>query len=402
MASSAARLTTRWLTASVSSGYRSGRFLIISSGNGGVCPATISQTHRAGTAVSLSSWTRGNAVTLRELTGVRCPHGISCCSFHSSSRLANKQDLYEVLGVSRTASQKEIKKGMGFGNINSMFEERPEFVMELTFSEAAKGVNKELSVNIDDTCQRCDGRGNEPGTKVSHCHYCNGTGMESISTGPFMMRSTCRRCGGKGSIINTPCALCRGSGQTKKRQTVTVPVPAGVDNGQTVRMSVGTKEILITFRVQRSPVFRRSGVDIHSDAFISIAQAVLGGTATTQGLYETISIVIPAGCQADQIIRLQGKGIRRINSYSYGDHYVHIKIKVPKKLTRRQRSLLLSYAEEETEVQGTVSGVSPSGGGGSSTSSTSTKSTASEEEQDKQKEKEEEGGFFSKLKKMFS
>uniref|UniRef100_A0A669EVA0 DnaJ homolog subfamily A member 3, mitochondrial n=1 Tax=Oreochromis niloticus TaxID=8128 RepID=A0A669EVA0_ORENI len=408
---------------------------------------------------------------------VRCPHGISCCSFHCSSRLANKQDLYEVLGISRTASQKEIKKayyqlakkyhpdtnpndpeakekfaklaeayevlsdevkrkqydtygvsgfdpnragagqqqyyraggatidpeelfrkifgeftgGMGFGNINSMFEERPEFVMELTFSEAAKGVNKELNVNIDDTCQRCDGRGNEPGTKVSHCHYCNGTGMESISTGPFMMRSTCRRCGGKGSIINTPCALCRGSGQTKKRQTVTVPVPAGVDNGQTVRMSVGTKEILITFRVQRSPVFRRNGADIHSDAFISIAQAILGGTATTQGLYETISIAIPAGCQADQIIRLQGKGIRRINSYSYGDHYVHIKIKVPKKLTRRQRSLLLSYAEEETEVQGTVSGVT-----------TSTKSTTSEEGQDKQKEKEEEGGFFSKLKKMFS
>uniref|UniRef100_A0A669BI07 DnaJ homolog subfamily A member 3, mitochondrial n=1 Tax=Oreochromis niloticus TaxID=8128 RepID=A0A669BI07_ORENI len=406
-----------------------------------------------------------------------CPHGISCCSFHCSSRLANKQDLYEVLGISRTASQKEIKKayyqlakkyhpdtnpndpeakekfaklaeayevlsdevkrkqydtygvsgfdpnragagqqqyyraggatidpeelfrkifgeftgGMGFGNINSMFEERPEFVMELTFSEAAKGVNKELNVNIDDTCQRCDGRGNEPGTKVSHCHYCNGTGMESISTGPFMMRSTCRRCGGKGSIINTPCALCRGSGQTKKRQTVTVPVPAGVDNGQTVRMSVGTKEILITFRVQRSPVFRRNGADIHSDAFISIAQAILGGTATTQGLYETISIAIPAGCQADQIIRLQGKGIRRINSYSYGDHYVHIKIKVPKKLTRRQRSLLLSYAEEETEVQGTVSGVT-----------TSTKSTTSEEGQDKQKEKEEEGGFFSKLKKMFS
>uniref|UniRef100_I3J7F1 DnaJ homolog subfamily A member 3, mitochondrial n=1 Tax=Oreochromis niloticus TaxID=8128 RepID=I3J7F1_ORENI len=415
---------------------------------------------------------------------VLCPHGISCCSFHCSSRLANKQDLYEVLGISRTASQKEIKKayyqlakkyhpdtnpndpeakekfaklaeayevlsdevkrkqydtygvsgfdpnragagqqqyyraggatidpeelfrkifgeftgGMGFGNINSMFEERPEFVMELTFSEAAKGVNKELNVNIDDTCQRCDGRGNEPGTKVSHCHYCNGTGMESISTGPFMMRSTCRRCGGKGSIINTPCALCRGSGQTKKRQTVTVPVPAGVDNGQTVRMSVGTKEILITFRVQRSPVFRRNGADIHSDAFISIAQAILGGTATTQGLYETISIAIPAGCQADQIIRLQGKGIRRINSYSYGDHYVHIKIKVPKKLTRRQRSLLLSYAEEETEVQGTVSGVK----GGSSTSATSTKSTTSEEGQDKQKEKEEEGGFFSKLKKMFS
>ena len=137
----------------------------------------------------------------------------------------------------------------------------PQFVMELTFTEAAKGASKELSVNIDDVCPRCDGKANEPGTKVSHCHYCNGTGMvsvtpthgatqapsvvslrrysatehhavcrplqESVNTGPFMMRTPCRRCGGRGSIIITHCALCRGTGQTKKRQTVTVPVPAG-------------------------------------------------------------------------------------------------------------------------------------------------------------------------------
>uniref|UniRef100_A0A7N6FC85 DnaJ homolog subfamily A member 3, mitochondrial n=1 Tax=Anabas testudineus TaxID=64144 RepID=A0A7N6FC85_ANATE len=419
--------------------------------------------------------------------GLRCPHVSTCHSFHTSSMLANSQDFYEILGVSRTATQKDIKKayyqlakkyhpdtnpddpeakekfaklaeayetlsdevkrkqydtygaagfdprragagqqqyyraggsnidpeelfrkifgefsgGMGFGDIHSMFEQRPEFVMELTFSEAAKGVNKDLSVNIEDDCPRCDGKGNEPGTKVSLCHYCNGTGMESVNTGPFMMRTTCRRCGGKGSIINTVCALCRGSGQTKKRQTVTVPIPAGVEDGQTVRMSVGKREILITFRVQRSPVFRRSGADIHSDMFISIAQAILGGTATTQGLHETISIMIPSSCQADQVIRLQGKGIRRMNSYSYGDHYVHIKIRVPKKLTRRQRSLLLSYAEEETDVHGTVNGVSPSAGG-SSTSASAEKTTSSEEGQDKPQEQKEEGGFFSKLKKMFS
>uniref|UniRef100_A0A3Q1ILZ8 DnaJ homolog subfamily A member 3, mitochondrial n=1 Tax=Anabas testudineus TaxID=64144 RepID=A0A3Q1ILZ8_ANATE len=443
MASSVARLTTRWLAGSVSSGHRSGRFLIISTRHAGICSATISQTHRGGIAFSLSSWRHGHVVTL---TGLRCPHVSTCHSFHTSSMLANSQDFYEILGVSRTATQKDIKKayyqlakkyhpdtnpddpeakekfaklaeayetlsdevkrkqydtygaagfdprragagqqqyyraggsnidpeelfrkifgefsgGMGFGDIHSMFEQRPEFVMELTFSEAAKGVNKDLSVNIEDDCPRCDGKGNEPGTKVSLCHYCNGTGMESVNTGPFMMRTTCRRCGGKGSIINTVCALCRGSGQTKKRQTVTVPIPAGVEDGQTVRMSVGKREILITFRVQRSPVFRRSGADIHSDMFISIAQAILGGTATTQGLHETISIMVY--CQADQVIRLQGKGIRRMNSYSYGDHYVHIKIRVPKKLTRRQRSLLLSYAEEETDVHGTVNGVSPSAG----------------------------------------
>lgn len=275
--------------------------------------------------------------------------------------------------------------------------------MELTFSEAAKGADKELSVNIDDACQRCDGRGNEPGTKVAHCHYCNGTGMESVNTGPFMMRTACRRCGGKGSIINTPCAVCRGSGQTKKRQTVAVPVPSGVENGQTVCMSVGKKEILITFRVQRSPVFRRNGVDIHSDVLISVAQAILGGTATAPGLYQTISIMIPAACQADQVIRLQGKGIRRMNSYSYGDHYVHIKIRVPKKLTRRQRSLLLSYAEDETDVQGSVNGVEPSSEGSTTSGPGPTKSSSSQEEEQQQKEEEEEeGGFFSKLKKMFS
>ncbi|XP_041640243.1 dnaJ homolog subfamily A member 3, mitochondrial-like [Cheilinus undulatus] len=483
MASSAARLASRWLSASVSSTHRSGRFLRFSARHAGVCPATEPHTNRGGITVSFSSWTHGNVVTLRGLTGTRCP----CChtsrSFHTSNHLANKEDFYQVLGISRSASQKDIKKayyqlakkyhpdtnpddpeakekfaklaeayevlsdevkrkqydtygaagfdpnragqsqqqyyraggtsinpeelfrkifgefsgGMGFGDFNNMFEQRPEYVMELTFSEAAKGANKELNINIDDNCPRCDGKGNEPGTKVSHCHYCNGTGMESVNTGPFMMRTTCRRCGGKGSIINTPCALCRGSGQMKKRQTVTVPVPAGVENGQTVRMPVGNKEILITFRVQRSPVFRRTGVDIHSDVLISVAQAILGGTATAQGLYDTISIMIPPSCQADQVIRLHGKGIRRMNSYSYGDHYVHIKIRVPKKLTRKQRSLMINYAEEETDVQGTVNGVDPSRGGGSSASG----SGAKKEGQDKEQQQEE-GGFFSKLKKLFS
>lgn len=125
--------------------------------------------------------------------------------------------------------------------------------MELTFTQAAKGVNKEMSVNIDAVCQRCDGKGHEPGTKVQHCNYCNGSGMvrsltrgvsskcicvvllntlssplqETVNTGPFVMRSTCRRCGGKGTVISNPCHSCRGRGQTKQKKTVMVPVPAG-------------------------------------------------------------------------------------------------------------------------------------------------------------------------------
>ncbi|KAF6123950.1 DnaJ heat shock protein family (Hsp40) member A3 [Phyllostomus discolor] len=211
-----------------------------------------------------------------------------------------------------------------FGDFQSVFSQPQEYIMDLTFNQAAKGVNKEFTVNITDTCERCDGKGNEPGTKVQHCHYCGGSGMETINTGPFVMRSTCRRCGGRGTIITTPCVVCRGTGQAKQKKKVVIPVPAGVEDGQTVRMPVGKREIFITFR-------------------------------------------IPPGIQTDQKIRMSGKGIPRINSYGYGDHYIHVKIRVPKRLTSRQHSLMLSYAEDETDVEGTVNGVTNTSTGKRST-----------------------------------
>nr|XP_008261400.2 dnaJ homolog subfamily A member 3, mitochondrial-like isoform X2 [Oryctolagus cuniculus] len=244
-----------------------------------------------------------------------------------------------------------------FGDFQGMFDQPQEYIMELTFNQAAKGVNKEFTVNIMDTCERFDGKGNEPGTKVQHCHYCGGSGMETINTGPFVMRSTCRRCSGRGSIITTLCVVCRGAGQAKQKKRVVIPVPAGVEDGQTVRMPVGKREIFVTFRVQKSPVFRRDGADIHSDLFTSKAQAILGGTARAQGLYETINVTIPPGIQTDQKIQLSGKGIPRINSYGYRDHYIHVKIRVPKRLTSRQQSLILSYAEDDTDVEWTVNGI---------------------------------------------
>eukprot|EP00061_Rhincodon_typus_P018241 g47340.t1 len=171
--------------------------------------------------------------------------------------------------------------GSGFRDFNTVFDQHQEYIMELTFTQAAKGVNKEITVNLEDTCQRCDGKGNEPGTKVQHCHYCNGSGMA-------------------GCVCALPNAVCA--------------CIAGVEDGQTVRMPVGRKEIFITFR-------------------------------------------IPAGVQVDQRIRLAGKGIPKVNSYGYGDHYIHIKVKIPKRLTARQSSLMLAYAEEENDVEGTVNGV---------------------------------------------
>ncbi|XP_032303468.1 dnaJ homolog subfamily A member 3, mitochondrial isoform X2 [Coturnix japonica] len=419
----------------------------------------------------------GNRRLLQPGTGTQRhgPHRAPAAWFHVSlSR--SKEDYYEVLGVPRSASQKEIKKayyqlakkyhpdtnkddpkakekfaqlaeayevlsdevkrkqydaygtasfdagatgagagrqywssgpsidpeelfrkifgefsGSSFGDFQNVFDQPQEYIMDLTFTQAAKGVNKEIVVNINDACERCNGKGNEPGTKVQRCHYCNGTGMETINTGPFVMRSTCRRCGGRASIITTPCVVCRGTGQTKQKKTVIVPVPAGVEDGQTVRMPVGKKEIFITFRVQKSSVFRRNGADIHSELLISVAQAVLGGTARCQGLYETINITIPPGIQPDQRIRISGKGIPKVNSYGYGDHYIHVKIKVPQRLTDRQRALMMSYAEDETDVEGTVNGVTNTTSGGRATASA-----------DRPEAEENKEGFLSKLKKMFS
>ncbi|XP_028301257.1 dnaJ homolog subfamily A member 3, mitochondrial-like isoform X3 [Gouania willdenowi] len=488
MASPAACLTARRFLITVSSERHRGCLLSALSLHRWCCSASV-WTASVWTAlqtrstVSLGSSNWKHAVLLRERAEWRCPHVTTSQCFYTSSILQNEQDFYNVLGVSRSASQKDIKKayyqlakkyhpdtnpddpeakekfaklaevyevlsdevkrkvydtygpvgfdptranpgrqqyyragqtnlnpeelfrkifgeftgGMNFGDISRMFEQKPEFVVELTFSEAAKGANKELSVNLDDTCARCHGQGSEPGTKLTRCGYCNGTGVDSIGTRPFIMQGACQRCGGRGFIINAPCALCRGSGQTKKRQTVTVSIPAGVTHGQTISTTVGSKEVIITIRVQDSPLFKRIGIDIHSDVGISIAQAILGGTVRAPGLYETISFVVPPSCQAEQVIRLHRKGIRMLNRFTYGDHYVHIKIKVPKKLTRRQHSLLISYAEDESHVYGTVNGVDPSAAGSSRTSGFDTKSSSAKTAEDKQEE-----SFFTKLKKIFT
>ncbi|KAK0155292.1 DnaJ subfamily A member 3, mitochondrial [Merluccius polli] len=442
MASPVACWSSRWVTVAVSRGGRRACGSLPCASRSAV-PTVLAAAKTSWRGAATLAAGTGTAVTLRGLSGVKLPTSICTLNFHTSAPACAKQDYYQVLGVPRTASQKEIKKSYyqmakkyhpdtnkddpqakekfaqlaeayevlsdegkrnqydaystagfsaggqaggdqhywsgqasnvdpkelfrkifgefsgsrGFGDFNAIFDQPQEYIMELTFTQAAKGVNKEISVNMEASCQRCEGKGHEPGTKVQHCQHCNGSGMETVNTGPFVMRSTCRRCGGKGSVISTPCHSCRGTGQTKQRKTVTVPVPAGVEEGQTVRMPVGKKEIFITFRVQKSPVFRREGADVHSDLLISVAQAILGGTARAQGLYETLNLSIPAGIQTDQRIRLSGKGIARVSSYGFGDHYVHVKIKVPKTLTDRQKTLLMSYAEDETDIDGTVNGV---------------------------------------------
>ncbi|XP_074619530.1 dnaJ homolog subfamily A member 3, mitochondrial-like isoform X2 [Acropora palmata] len=261
------------------------------------------------------------------------------------------------------------------------FNEIQQHVLNLSFMEAAKGCNKNITARTQVVCDRCDGKRAEPGTSYSKCPTCKGTGEETVNTGFFHMRSTCRRCGGQGHIISTPCKKCRGKGRVTETKTITIPVPAGVEDGQTVRVPVEAGELFVTFRVSESKLFERDGVNVSSTVTISFTQAILGGTIRTPGIHGDIELKIPPGTQSHQKLRLSGRGIPRLNGMGKGDHFVNFKIHIPKYLNEKQKALILAYAELEDEVNGTVSGIKSGKG---------TKTAC-----------EDDNGFLGRLKKAF-
>ncbi|KAL5964754.1 hypothetical protein TSMEX_007465 [Taenia solium] len=247
------------------------------------------------------------------------------------------------------------------------FNTTKEVVVNLSFEDAARGVTREIAINVVVPCSTCEGSRCQPGTGMTTCPNCSGSGQETLSTGPFVLRTTCRRCSGTGSVVRYPCRACNGTGQTIGRENVKVAIPPGVEDGQVLRVSVdsgrkgirfqSSQELFVTVRVEASPNFRRDGADIHSNVTITLAQAALGGKIRIPGIYEQVLVTIPPGSSSHDRIRLPGKGISRVNGRGYGDHYVHLHIRTPKQLSELQRALLLAFAETETNVKGSVDGV---------------------------------------------
>uniref|UniRef100_F1L4K3 DnaJ dnj-10 n=1 Tax=Ascaris suum TaxID=6253 RepID=F1L4K3_ASCSU len=247
--------------------------------------------------------------------------------------------------------------GNDFAETTHGFNASQQHIMNISFEEAARGVTKNVTLNVVEDCPTCHGQGVQPGYKKVSCPYCNGTGFISQQMGGFFMQSACGRCHGTGAYNKNPCMECEGHGRSVQRKTVAVNIPAGIGDGETVRMNVGKTVVFITFKVAPSTRFRREKYDIYCDVEISVAQAVLGGTVKVPGIEQDTYIQIPAGTGSHTRMRLTGKGIKRLDYAGHGDQYINIKVRVPKRLNEKQRALMQAWAELETGISGTVNGV---------------------------------------------
>jgi molecular chaperone DnaJ len=234
--------------------------------------------------------------------------------------------------------------------------------LEISFMEACKGVTQVIELERAETCESCDGSGAQKGTAPRTCTECQGVGQvrvrQSSIFGSVTTTRTCTRCNGKGKIIDTPCGDCRGSGRQQKRKSVTLHVPAGIDNGQTLNVygegNAGINggqrgDLNIRIIVRNDTLFQRKGYDIWMDLPITFTQAALGAEVTVPTIDGSVTYTIPEGTQPGTVFRLRGKGVKRLNKDSRGDQMVTVVLEVPTNLSKKQKEALRNFENDMTE-----------------------------------------------------
>ncbi len=250
-------------------------------------------------------------------------------------------------GGSRASTQNAPRRGENVGAR-----------LELTFEEAAFGCDREVSAQRIENCSSCNGSGSADGV-IETCSQCRGTGQVTTTQNFMGMRmqsqTTCPQCSGRGKIVKTPCTTCKGKGKVRRTQKIKVKVPAGVDNGQSVRVRgegcVGYNggpngDLLVEIYIRRHPIFTRDGMDVYCEVPITFTQAALGATIEVPTLDGKTEFEIPEGTQTGKMFVLPGKGIPQVgNSRRRGDHRFVVVVETPTKLTREQKELLRKLDE---------------------------------------------------------
>ncbi|MDR0862134.1 MAG: molecular chaperone DnaJ [Oscillospiraceae bacterium] len=234
--------------------------------------------------------------------------------------------------------------------------------VDLTFAEAAFGVDKEIEVSRIEHCPTCSGSGAKAGTSAERCGNCNGSGtvtsQQRTVFGTMQTSSDCPKCGGTGKIIKQPCEKCRGQGRVRKSKKFTVSIPAGIDEGQAVTMrgqgSVGTNgggagDLYVVVSIKPHERFTRRGTSVLLDMPVSITQAALGDELEVPTLDGKVRYKMPEGTQPDTTFRLRGSGIPNLRGGGRGDQYVTVKVAVPTGLSNEQKELLRQFAAASGE-----------------------------------------------------
>ncbi|MET3682461.1 molecular chaperone DnaJ [Alkalibacillus flavidus] len=233
-----------------------------------------------------------------------------------------------------------------------------QYTMEIDFEEAVFGKETTIQIPKDEDCETCDGSGAKPGSNVSTCSHCGGSGQMNVEQntpfGRVVNRRVCQHCSGTGQFVEEKCSTCGGDGKVRKHQKIDINIPGGIEDGQQIRVTgqgrAGVNggppgDLFVLVRVKRHEFFERDGDDILCEIPITFTQAALGDELEVPTVHGRVKLKIPAGTQTGTHFRLKGKGAPNVHGYGQGDQHILVKVMVPKNLNDRQKELLREFHE---------------------------------------------------------
>lgn len=263
--------------------------------------------------------------------------------FGDESSFGGFSDLFDLFGFGGKRGERQSYRGSDL-----------HFRLKISFDDALRGMETRINARVKDTCPACSGTGAKLGTGPTTCKQCSGRGVIAQSQGFFSLSRTCPVCMGSGTVIENPCSQCNGTGIVGHDKKIKVKIPAGVEDGQTIKFrghgEPGLKggspgDLYITAEVIPHPLFKRIGTDILINVPVSYSEAALGAKIEVPTTNGWVNLKVPAGTTSGKTFKLRGKGAPRLHSTASGDLLVTVKITPPRKINRRQKQLLEELSE---------------------------------------------------------
>ena len=279
---------------------------------------------------------------------------------------------YSQEDIFRGADFGEFFRGMGFGGFNDIFSQffggggggprRGEdltYHLQLNLEDIVQDSSREIEIPRSEVCSTCNGSGARPGTTPQRCGTCGGTGqVQKVQSAGFarLVRITaCGKCGGRGYLVDNPCRDCRGRGTVERTRKIRIMIPAGVEDGHTLRLrgegnagesGVPPGDLYVVVNLVPHRQFARQESDIYLETRLGVVQAMLGADLTIPTLYGDVKLFVPHGTQPGTVFKIKGKGLPKYGGWGKGDQYVKVNVEVPRSLSDYQRELLKKFGEQ--------------------------------------------------------